>query len=104
MWLYLFLHGSYGICWIIKDCIYPDAKVLLPASVGSQCLLFFILIVYWMIPLPLAAGYGISNPSPYRVIFLVVLYLCGLLLMMGSDYQKSITLKKRKGTNLPIEG
>jgi hypothetical protein len=103
MWLYLFLHGSYGISWVIKDCIFPDKKVLQPASVGSQCLLCFILLAYWMIPVPLAAGYGISSPSPVRLAFLITLYLCGLLLMMGADYQKSITLKRRKGITFPIK-
>jgi hypothetical protein len=28
MWLYLFLHGTYGICWVTKDWLFPDEKVL----------------------------------------------------------------------------
>jgi hypothetical protein len=31
------------------------------------------------------------------MIFLVLLYLCGVVLMMGADYQKAVTLRKRKG-------
>jgi purine-cytosine permease-like protein len=99
MWLYLFLNGSYGICWLIKDLKFPDAKVTKPASVGSHLILFFLLISYWMIPIPLAAGYGLTHPSPARVVFLVVLYLTGVFLMMGSDYQKNTRLLKKKGMN-----
>jgi hypothetical protein len=89
MYLYLFLHGTYGLCWVIKDFWFPDARILQKASIGSQCVLFILLLSYWMIPLPLAAGFGITSPSPARTIFLVVLYVCGLILMMGADYQKT---------------
>jgi hypothetical protein len=97
MYLYLFLHGTYGICWLIKDLWFPDARLLQKGSIGSQCALFLLLCSYWMIPLPLAAGYGISNPSMNRTIFLVILYLSGVILMMGADYQKTVTLRKKKG-------
>jgi hypothetical protein len=59
MYLYLFLHGTYGICWVIKDFSFPDARTMQKGSIGSQIVLSIILIAYWMIPLPLAAGYGI---------------------------------------------
>lgn len=97
MWLYLLLHGSYGICWVTKDCLFPDKKVLQPASLASQGLLLLVLLAYWMIPVPLAAGYGITHPSPARVALLAGMYLIGLILMMGADYQKTTTLKQRKG-------
>lgn len=103
MWLYLFLHGSYGICWVTKDCLFPDKKVLQPASLGSQFLLSFVLLAYWSIPVPLAAGYGITHPSPARVAFLTGMYIVGLILMMGADYQKTTTLKQRKGTALNMQ-
>jgi hypothetical protein len=60
MYLYLFLHGSYGIFWVIKDLTFPDFKFNVPARVGSSILGFLFLVLYWMIPVPLAAGYGIS--------------------------------------------
>ena len=25
-WMYFVLHGSYGICWYVKDMVYPDAS------------------------------------------------------------------------------
>lgn len=103
MYLYLFLHGSYGICWVIKDFWFPDTRVLQKGSLGSNAVLFLLLTSYWIIPVPLAAGYGVNSPSTARMIFLVVMYLVGVFLMMGADYQKTITLRRRKGTILSIQ-
>lgn len=97
MYLYLALHGSYGIFWVIKDIVFPDARFMAKASIGSCLLCFIFLTGYWLIPVPLAAGYGINNPSSERIIFLIILYVAGLILMLGSDYQKYVTLKVKKG-------
>lgn len=97
MYLYLFLHGSYGIFWVLKDIIFPDFKFNVSAKLGSCISGFLFLTLYWMIPVPLAVGYGISEPSTPRIVFLVVLYLSGVVLMMGSDYQKYYALKKKPG-------
>ena len=97
MYLYLTLHGSYGIAWILKDVIFPDGRFMAKASIGSNVLCFLFLCGYWMISVPLAAGYGINEPSKERIVFLVVLYVLGLVLMLGSDYQKAIRLKKQPG-------
>lgn len=103
MCLYLFLHGSYGICWVVKDLWFPDARLMRKGSIGSQVVLFILLVLYWMIPVPLAAGYGITNPSIGRITFLMVIYLLGIFLMMGADYQKTTTLRKRKGKDIAIQ-
>lgn len=103
MYLYLFLHGSYGICWVIKDVWFPDARLMQKGSIGSQIVLCILLCSYWMIPVPLAAGYGITNPSIGRITFLVLLYLLGVFLMMGADYQKTTTLRMHKGKGTTIQ-
>lgn len=100
MYLYLFLHGTYGILWIIKDFWFPDERAQKPGSVGSHLVLFALLTAYWMIPVPLAMGYGVSSPSFLRIVALLVLYLSGIILMMGSDYQKYKTLQSKKGIKL----
>jgi len=63
------------------------------ASFGSHLLLTAVLVCYWMIPMPLVLRWGIVNPSLSRIIFIVSLYVIGLILMMGADYQKYKTLK-----------
>lgn len=99
MWLYFFLHGSYGLAWLAKDLWFPDGRFMEKSSLGSNLVCFVFLCGYWLIPLPLAAGYGISEPSKQRIAALVIMYILGLVLMMGADYQKTTTLKKRPGTS-----
>lgn len=102
MFLYLLLHGSYGILWVIKDIWFPDELFNREASHVSLLAGTTLLASYWMIPVPLAAGYGVTYPSATRMISLMVMYLLGLILMLGSDYQKSVALSRRKGILLVI--
>lgn len=102
MYLYLFLHGTYGFAWLAKDLIFPDPRFMQVVSIGASVNCFLFLTLYWTISIPLAAGLGISEPSLARVVLLVVLYLGGLVLMLGSDYQKSEILKRKKGMAFDI--
>ena len=77
----------------MKDISFPDAKWDKPARIGSSFLAFLFLTLYWLIPVPLAAGYGINEPSFARIVFLVSIYVTGLVLMLGSDYQKYLALQ-----------
>ena len=97
MYLYLILHGSYGLFWLWKDFIFPDVRGKPKASIGSHLILFVLLFGYWCIPVPLAVRAGLVDPSTNRMISIIVMYVVGLILMMGSDYQKYRTLKKKKG-------
>ena len=97
MWLYLFLHGTYGIFWLIKDLFFPDASFKQVASLGSLAVLTGVLLLYWIIPITIASGHGIQEPSFRRTAFCVGLYLSGVILMMGADIQKTTTLGKKKG-------
>jgi hypothetical protein len=97
MFVYLFLHGTYGMAWLYKDIMFGDATFKQKGTLGSNIIITTFLFLYWMIPLPLAVGVGITNPSLLRIILVVSLYLFGLYLMLGSDYQKTTTLAKKKG-------
>jgi len=97
MYLYLFLHGSYGIFWVLKDIFFPDPRFKSQSSIGSLILIFSFLTLYWLIPVPLAAGLGVTEPSTARIILLIVMYISGLILMLGSDYQKYQALKRKPG-------
>ena len=39
-----------------------------------------------------------------RIIFCVIVYLLGVILMMGADIQKTSTLAKKKGNSITIQG
>jgi hypothetical protein len=103
MWLYFCLHGSYGLAWLTKDLTFPDGRFMQKSSIGSNILGFVFLTGYWLIPLPLAAGFGISEPSTGRIVAIVGTYLLGLVLMMGADYQKTTKLKQRPGKTSIIQ-
>ena len=60
LWVYLFLHGSYGIFWVIKDIFFPDSSFLPKVTIGSVMIGNAFLIMYWSIPLSIAMGYGVQ--------------------------------------------
>jgi hypothetical protein len=60
MYLYLFLHGTYGFAWLTKDIIFPDATFKQMASVGSLSVIVCLLMLYWSIPITIALGLGIQ--------------------------------------------
>jgi hypothetical protein len=60
MYLYLFLHGTYGIAWLFKDIVFPDATFKQMASVGSLMVIVCLLILYWSMPVTIAIGLGIQ--------------------------------------------
>jgi len=97
MFVYLFLHGTYGMAWLYKDIKFGDATFKNKGTIGSNIVLTTFLFLYWMIPLPLAVGAGVSNPPLIRILLVVCLYLGGLYFMLGSDYQKTTTLAIKKG-------
>ena len=82
---------------MIKDIWFPDMRTHKMASVGSHTVLFTILIAYWMIPLPLALGYGINKHSTLSKIIIIGTYIIGAVVNMGSDYTKYQILSKKRG-------
>jgi hypothetical protein len=97
MFVYLFLHGTYGFFWVWKDVCFPDASFKASGTFGSLIILTAFLTLYWCIPLPLAAGSGVDNPPFIRILLVLVMYIFGLYLMLGSDHQKNTTLAVKKG-------
>lgn len=94
-WVYLALHGTYGLLWLLKDRIYPDRQweQVLPWSMGAVT--FVILGLYWVAPLLLISR-GVEPPLPL-VAGAIALNLVGTFLHYSSDAQKYYTLKYRPG-------
>lgn len=97
MYLYLGLHGSYGMAWLFKDFVFGDKSFTRRASIGSLIVLSTALTLYWMVGWFIASGRGIQEPSYERVKVCLITYLLGLAVMIGSDAQKTFTLQYRKG-------
>ncbi|MEN8153893.1 MAG: DUF1295 domain-containing protein [Acidobacteriota bacterium] len=99
-YIYLMLHGSYGIAWIIKHLIFRDKKWEVKITFGGSFFIFIFLSTYWVAPFILISNTFNRNAAPLSDPFLaliMVLYISGLIIMIASDYQKNITLKYKKG-------
>ena len=57
IWIYLGLHGTYGILWILKSKIFPDKSWDQKSSLGYGFLILFGLSMYWVSPLIIASEY-----------------------------------------------
>ncbi len=94
-WIYLALHGTYGILWLFKDRLYPDRQwerqVDLPMAVG----VFLMLGLYWLAPFLLIST-GVM-PSAPLIAAAVALNILGVFLHYGSDAQKHFTLRYHQG-------
>jgi len=95
VWIYLALHGGYGILWLLKDQIYPDKRWLEEISIGLGIATFVILGAYWVAPWLLVSR-GPAVPAAV-VALAIFLNLLGVFLHYGSDAQKYYTLKYQPG-------
>lgn len=94
-WIYLALHGGYGILWLLKDRIYPDKRWEEDISLGFGIASFMSLGAYWVAPwLLISTGVQPSNPLLAMAIFFNLL---GVFLHYTSDAQKYFTLKYQPG-------
>lgn len=96
-WIYLALHGTYGVLWILKDLTFPDPNFNRYASVYAHMSVVVILLLYWYLPFMMISGEGIQNPTGGRIVVSVFLLAIGSALMLVSDAQKYYTLKYKQG-------
>ena len=94
-WVYLALHGAYGLLWLIKDRIYPDKRWEQAISPGMGVVFFGLISLYWVAPFILISS-G-SEPSLPLVSAAIALNLFGVFLHYVSDAQKYFTLKYQPG-------
>ncbi|MEL6928453.1 MAG: DUF1295 domain-containing protein [Cyanobacteria bacterium J06600_6] len=94
-WVYLALHGSYGLMWLMKDRLYPDAQWETEVPVSTGIITFVFLLSYWIAPLIIIST-GVELSAPI-VCLAIATNLFGLFLHYGSDAQKYFTLKYKKG-------
>ena len=94
-WIYLVLHGTYGLMWLLKDQIYPDKQWEQELPVGMGILTFVLLMAYWVAPW-LITSQSVDAPVPL-IAGAIAIYILGTFLHYGSDAQKYFTLKYRSG-------
>lgn len=95
-WTYLALHGSYGLCWLLKDAAFPDPNWEKRVTFAGA---FFMwagaLALYWISPW-LIVSRRIEAPT-WLLGVATLVYVMGVVIMMGSDAQKFFTLKAKRG-------
>jgi protein-S-isoprenylcysteine O-methyltransferase Ste14 len=100
-WVYLAMHGSYGLVWMIKDLAFPDPSWQRRVTIASGLFVFFgALFWYWSFGWLLISG--ISRPAyplPEYAWFSLCISLCivGSAIMLAADAQKFFTLRLRRG-------
>ena len=101
IWVYLGLHGTYGILWVLKSMIFPDKSWEEKTGIWYGILILFGLSLYWISPWIIVSGYfnkGIMVEVPMILIALsIFLFGLGVFLHFSSDMQKHTSLKINKG-------
>ena len=93
-WIYLSLHGTYGILWLLKERIFPDRYFKDEINIISAIIGFIFLGSYWVAPFLLISS---QKEVPNSIIALCIsINIVGVFLHFASDAQKYFTLKVRK--------
>ena len=96
MWLYLAMHGTYSILWLIKGRTYPDRRF-------AELVAIWIGIVFVFLPLagyyaaPILLAWLKPDVPGFAVCVGVTVYVFGIFLHYVSYAQKYYTLKIRPG-------
>ncbi len=100
-WIYLALHGSYGVAWIIKDVAFPDPAWQARVTIGGGINAFVLVLGwYWLFGWLLISGAVQPDyPLPDAAWYCLCISLCivGCTIMIAADAQKYFTLRERPG-------
>jgi protein-S-isoprenylcysteine O-methyltransferase Ste14 len=94
-WIYLALHGTYGILWVLKSRIFPDKQWETDKGLGYGLVIWAGLSLYWITPY-LITSRGLQAPA-WLLGLSVSLYTLGIFLHYAADMQKYIELKYNPG-------
>ncbi|HEX6837553.1 MAG TPA: DUF1295 domain-containing protein [Polyangia bacterium] len=96
-WIYLALHGTYGVLWILKSRYFGDKQWERPVGVGMGAVTWFLLTLYWISPW-LIVTHRNHPIAPWTIGACIALYSFGVFLHFASDMQKHMSLTQRPGT------
>lgn len=100
-WVYLAMHGSYGLAWLVKDYAFPDPAWRHRITIGGGINAYIgVLGWYWVFGWLLISGTSSPvYPLPDGAWFALCVSLCmlGTVIMIAADAQKYFTLRVRGG-------
>lgn len=94
-WVYLALHGMYGVLWVSKSRIFPDQTWEQPTNLGMGLFVWCVLTLYWVAPW-LIVTRGVHVPGWYLTLC-IALYIGGIFLHFTADMQKYVALRLNPG-------
>ncbi len=94
-WVYLALHGTYGVLWVMKSRIFPDKNWERRARPVDGLVIWVGLSLYWIAPF-LITSQGLQAPA-WLVGTCVSMYVFGVFFHFTSDMQKDVTLELKRG-------
>jgi protein-S-isoprenylcysteine O-methyltransferase Ste14 len=94
-WIYLALHGTYGLLWVLKSQLFPDRQWQQSTGLGYGLVIWASLTLYWIAPWLLTSR-GIQAPAWYLGLC-ASLYAFGVFFHFASDMQKHSALKRQPG-------
>ena len=93
-WVYLSLHGTYGILWLLKEKIFPDPYFKEKINLVTSITGFIFLGSYWIAPFILISS---QKSVSYPIIAASIsINIIGVFLHFASDAQKYFALKIKK--------
>jgi protein-S-isoprenylcysteine O-methyltransferase Ste14 len=95
-WVYLALHGTYGILWVLKSRVFPDKSWENRISWSYGVASWAFLTLYWVAPWLLNSR-GVQAP-PWYVGMCVSIFTLGVFLHFTTDMQKYTSLKLDPGS------
>ena len=93
-WVYLSLHGTYGLLWLLKEKIFPDPYFKEKINLITSFTGFIFLGSYWIAPFILISSQRIV-PTPI-IAASISINIIGVFLHFASDAQKYFTLRIKK--------
>ncbi len=95
-WLYLAMHGTYGILWMTKSRFFGDKQWDRPVGLGYGLFTWGGLSMYWVSPW-LITTHRTAVPPAWWMGLCVFLFTTGIFLHYVSDMQKFLSLTLRPG-------
>ena len=94
-WIYLATHGTYGVLWVLKSRVFPDAQWERETGLAYGLVIWGGLTLYWIAPWLITAG-DLHAPA-WLLGACVAVYAVGVLLHFASDMQKHVHLTLQPG-------
>ncbi len=94
-WVYLALHGGYGLFWVLKSRHFGDKSWEAPTGILYGLTIWASLSTYWVAPW-LICAHNIQAP-PYWIGLAVFVNAAGVFFHFSADMEKHVSLRLRKG-------